>query len=92
MAEEEITGIFEFLDALEVTIKTGDSANRKALAKTMDAYHEDFPDDFHWAIGPQAPALLHMLMTIIDAACRSDKESKPRGIIRLVDRKPEGNA
>jgi hypothetical protein len=29
---------------------------------------------------------------MIDAACRPEAQSKPRGAIRLVDRKPEGNA
>ncbi len=89
MAEEKITGMFEFIDALEAVIKTGDAAKREALAKTIDAYQEDFPHDFHWAIGGQAPTLLHTLMIVIDAACHSDREAV---FVRLVDRKPEGNA
>jgi len=31
-------------------------------------------------------------VSTIDAACRPEKQSKPRAPIRLVDRKPEGNA
>jgi hypothetical protein len=43
-------------------------------------------------IGASAPTLLcHLLMTI-DAACRPESSSKPRPVIRLVDREPEGSA
>jgi hypothetical protein len=28
----------------------------------------------------------------IDTGCRPESQAKPRGVIRLVDRKPEGNA
>ena len=92
MAEEEITRMYELLDALEEAIKAADPAKREALAKTIDTYHEDFSDKFHWAIGAQAPTLLYHLFMSIDTACRPDAQSKPRGVIRLADRKPEGNA
>lgn len=91
VADEPITGIFELLDAIEAVITAADPEKREALATTIDAYHEDFPEDFHWAIGPQAPAFLHMLVTIIDAACREKGESKSQ-VIRLADRTPEGSA
>ena len=39
MAEEEFTGMYELLDALEAALKTADPAKRQALAKTSDAYH-----------------------------------------------------
>jgi hypothetical protein len=90
--QEEITGMYELLDALEEALKASDPSKREELAKTIDAYHDDFPEDFHWAIGAQSPVLLHHLMISIDGACRPSTESKPRGVIRLVDRKPEGNA
>ena len=67
MAEEEFTGMYELLDALEAALKTADPAKRQALAKTSDAYH--------WAIGAQAPTLLYHLFMSIDAACRPDKQS-----------------
>jgi DDE superfamily endonuclease len=82
MAEEEFTGMYELLDALEAALKTADPAKRQALAKTSDAYH--------WAIGAHAPTLLYHLFMSIDAACRPDKQSKPRGVIRLADLEPEG--
>ena len=74
---DDITGIYELLDAIEAVI---------------DAYAEDFPDDFYWAIGPQAPMLLNHLINTIDSACRPEAQSKPRPAIRLVDRKPDGSA
>jgi hypothetical protein len=72
--------------AIEAVIKAADPAKREALSRTIDAYAEDFPEDFFWATGSQAPMLLH------DSACRPEAQSKPRPAIRLVDRKPEGNA
>jgi hypothetical protein len=32
-------------------IEGADPKKRRALADTMDAYHEDFPDQYHWATG-----------------------------------------
>src|SRR5262249_50733884 len=91
-AMAEITGMYEFLDALEEVIKASDPAKRDKLAKTIDAYHDDFPEDFYWAIGASSPTLLSHLVMLIDWACRPDAKSKPRSVVRLVDRKPEGSA
>jgi len=86
-------GMYEFVNAVEEAIKAADPAKRQALAETIDAYHDDFPIEFHWAIGEQAPALLHNLMLAIDTACRSEDDKRTKAhVIRLVDRKPEGNA
>ena len=90
--EQPITGMYELLDAIESVISSADPAKRATLAKTIDAYCEDFPEDFFWARGAQSPVLLYHLMMAIDSASRPDAESKPRPIIRLVDRKPIGNA
>jgi hypothetical protein len=49
----------------------------------------DFPDEFFRA---QSPILLYQLMMAIDSSSRPDAESKRRPVIRLVDRKPIGNA
>src|SRR3954470_1765271 len=92
MGAHELTGMYDLLDALEAVVKAADPAKREVLAQTLDAYADDFPDEFFWAIGPQAPALLNHMVSAIDAACRPEKQSKPRAPIRLVDRKPEGNA
>ncbi len=75
--DDEIIGIYELLDALEAVIKTADPAKCEALAKTIDAYQEDFLDEFHWAAGAQSTTLLYHLMMTIDAACRPDQQSKP---------------
>jgi hypothetical protein len=91
-SDEEVTGMYELLEAIEAVIKAADPAKREALAQTIDAYAECFPDDFFWAVGPQAPTLLTHLLSMIDAVCRPEAQSKARAAIRLVDRKPEGNA
>jgi hypothetical protein len=68
---DDITGIYELLDAIEAVIKAADPGKREALARTIDSYAEDFPDDFYWAIGPQAPMLLNHLINTIDSALPS---------------------
>jgi hypothetical protein len=84
--ECELTGMYELLDAIEAVISASDPDKRELLAKTIDAYCEDFPDDFFWAIGPQSPTLLSHIVMLINSACRSPSQSKPRPVIRLMDR------
>lgn len=92
MDDENITGMYELLEAIETAIQAADPTKREALAKTIDAYSEGpFAEDFYWATGSQAPTLLYHLMMAIDVACRPESQSKPRPALRLVDRKPEGN-
>ncbi len=91
MSEKPLTGIYELMDAIEGAIKSAPAAERKALAATIAAYSEDFPDDYFWAVGPQAPVMLHHLMNAIETAANDEGETKAR-VIRLVDRKPEGGA
>jgi hypothetical protein len=40
---DDITSIYQLLDAIEAVIKAADPAKRAALARTIDAYAEDFP-------------------------------------------------
>jgi hypothetical protein len=87
--EHEVTGMYELFDAIETIISASDSAKREELARTIDAYARDFPDEFFWAIGPQAPVLLHRVLTSIDLACRPPSQSRPRPTMRLVDRKSD---
>lgn len=89
--EDEPTSVFELLDAVKNTIREASAEKRGALAETIDAYAEDFPEEFFWAIGVQAPMLLHHLLMTIDMACRPDDEQSKRWR-GLADRKPEGNA
>jgi hypothetical protein len=88
----EITGMYELLDALEEALKSADLGKRRKLAQTIRAYEADLPDEFYWSVGAQSPALLHNLMSSIDATCRPILRSKARGSIRLADHKPEGSA
>jgi hypothetical protein len=91
MSERPLTGIYELLDAIEATIKSAPDATRKTLAATIAAYADDFPDDYFWAVGPQAPVMLYHIMNAIETAANEEGEAKAR-VIRLVDRKPEGGA
>ena len=92
MSDEKLTDMYDLLEAVEAALAAADPAKCEALAATINAYAEDFPDEFFWATSPQAPALLYHLLGTIDAACRPSARSKPRPVIRLMDRKPEGNA
>lgn len=89
MTEETIVGMYEFLEALEAVVKAADPSKRAALAEVIDAYAESFPEEFFWAIGVQAPTLLHNLMMAIDSSCRPEAQSMARPAIRLVPRRPE---
>jgi len=90
--DDDVTGMYEFLDALRDVITSSDPAKRELLAEMIDGYANNFPDDFFWATGAQAPVLLHNLMIEIDSSCRPESQSTPRPAIRLVDRKPQGNS
>jgi hypothetical protein len=86
---DQITGMYEVLEAIEAVVEASDPSKRAALAKTMDAYSEDFPDEFFWAIGPQSPVLLHHIMFALMPGSEIEKQRRAQ---RLIDRKPEGNA
>ena len=60
------TGMYELLEAIEAAIGSAEPAKREALAKTINAYMNDFPEDYFWAVGPQAPTLLHHIMHAIE--------------------------
>jgi hypothetical protein len=84
--------MWELLDALDEVLRAANPEKRQRLAETIDAYSEDFADEFFWATSAQAPALLFHMLNTVDAACRPEAQSKSRPVIRLVDRKPEGGA
>ena len=89
--DDDITSIYQLLDAIEAVIKAADPAKREALTRTIDAYAEDFPEDFFWATGSQAPMLLHHLFNTIDSACRPEAQSKPRPGWLIASRKATPN-
>jgi hypothetical protein len=83
------SGMYGVLEALESLIKAAAEGERTALADALDAYADDFPEEFEWAVSGASPALLHHLMMTVDLACHP---AKPGRVIRLVDREPEGSA
>ena len=86
IASDKCTGMCEFLAALNGTIAAADPEKRAAVAAMMDAYAKDFPAEFRWAAGPQAPTLLYRLLMTIDAACRSERHTR-RDRPYVIDRK-----
>jgi hypothetical protein len=75
--------VYDVLDAIKDAIQSADPAKREALAQTLEAYHHDFPEEFHWALGVEAPMLLyHLLMK---------DQPKPRAALRLVRKPKEGD-
>jgi hypothetical protein len=88
-----INGMYEFFDALRDVIIASDPAKRETLRRTVTAWIEGVDaETYFWATGPQAPTMLHNLMMEIEMPCEPDAASKPRPVIRLVDRKPQGSA
>ena len=75
---DEIICMYEVLDAVSATISSADPEARAALARAMDGYAKDFPEEFDWAIGAQSPSLLCHLVLAIDSSCRLKAQSKPR--------------
>jgi hypothetical protein len=60
------TGMYELLESIEAAIGSAGQPERDALAKTINSYMNDFPDEYFWAVGPQAPTLLHHIMHAIE--------------------------
>jgi hypothetical protein len=74
MGQRELTGMYELLDAVEAAINSAAPRKRKSLARAVAAYCEDFPDEFFWATGPQAPTLLsHLMMAVTPDAVAQSK-------------------
>lgn len=68
--KNDVTSMFEVMDAISAVIRSSDEKLRNLLANTLDAYAEDYPEDFLWAIGAKAPTLLGNLMMAVDMSCR----------------------
>jgi hypothetical protein len=64
------TGMYELLEAIEAAIESAEPAKREALAQTINAYMNDFPEEYFWAVGPQSPTLLHHIMHSIEPTIR----------------------
>src|SRR5271163_3042575 len=77
--DRPLTDMYDLLAALEAVVKAAEPSKREALAQTIDAYCKDFPDDFFWAVGPQAPTFLSRLLQTIDSACHVDERTKSDG-------------
>jgi hypothetical protein len=92
--DEKFIDRFDFLDALRDVITASDPVKRQALWNTIPGWSSHYDQEtYFWAIGPKAPTFLNNLMMEIEIACDPDAKAKPpRPVIRLADRKPQGNA
>jgi hypothetical protein len=68
--------MYDLLDALDAVITTAEPSQREALAKTVDGYCRDFPDEFFWAVGARSPTFLSRLVNTIDAASHRSNGEK----------------
>ena len=59
---KELTGMYEVFEAVENAIRGSTPELRDSLRKALAGYQEDFPGEYFWATGPQAPVMLHHLM------------------------------
>ena len=77
---DELVGMYELLDTVQVLVHASEPALKTALNSVFDAYSRHFPDEYFWAIGPQAPALLHNLMFALMPPEMSEraKSARPR--------------
>ena len=53
------TGMYELLELIEAAIASAAPDKRNALSETINAYMNDFREEYFWAVGPQFPTLLH---------------------------------
>ena len=75
MTDNETTTAFhDFAEAVGNAIIGMDPAKRALLEETRVAWIRSFPEDYLWATGPQAPALLYRLMAEIEIALSGEDE------------------
>jgi hypothetical protein len=72
---EKTTAFHDFAEATGNAIIGMEPAKRELLAETMVAWIRSFPEDYLWATGPQAPALLYRLMAEIEIAVSGKDEN-----------------
>lgn len=87
--KRELVGMYEVLEAVESAIKSAALEEQRALAEALTNYCHDFPDEFFWATGPQAPTLLnHLMMAVTPEGREHSKQFRADAIVS----KTTGNA
>jgi len=72
-----------------------DIVAREALARVLERYHDDSPDEYHFALGAIAPALLQEIFgALLVGSMPNDEEedkdrAKRRRVFRLVQKREE---
>jgi hypothetical protein len=70
----ELTAFHDFAEAVGNAIIRMDPAKRALLEETRIAWIRSFPEDYLWATGPQAPALLYRLIAEIEIGLSGENE------------------
>jgi hypothetical protein len=52
---------------------------REALARVLDRYHDDFPDEYHFVRGATTPALLQEIFHALFAGSEPDERQAEKG-------------
>jgi hypothetical protein len=71
----KIIAFHDFAEAIGKAIRGMDPAKRALLVEAMADWVGSFPEDYLWATGPQAPALLYRLMAEIEIATNGKDEN-----------------
>ena len=67
----------EHAQTLEHQLK--DIVAREALARVFERYHDDFPDEYYFALGATAPALLQEIFHALFAGSEPDERQAEKG-------------
>jgi hypothetical protein len=66
----------EHAQTLEHQLK--DIVAREALARVLERYHDDFPDEYHFALGATAPALLQEIFGALLGGSEADEKQEEK--------------
>ena len=69
----------EHAQTLEHQLK--DIVAREALARVLERYHDDFPDEYHFALGATAPALLQEIFGALLVGSMPNDEEEDNVIV-----------
>jgi hypothetical protein len=59
-------------------VRSASPVQQATLAKVLNAYANEFPEEYFWATGPQAPTLLHnLIFAVTPAVCRDCSSKTP---------------
>ena len=73
-------------------VRTADPVERRAFARELDRFWEQFPTFHERVVSGEAPGLFHFLIGALDAACREKAKTKPQLRVIRFPSKPDMGA